>query len=506
MSRPPLLVQKFGGTSVSTADRRQQVVARVRQARADGRQVAVVISALGRRGDPYATDTLLDLLRGDGGSVDPRDYDLMFTCGEAIAVALLSHVFKRSGIPAVGLTSAQARIFTDGHHVESEIVRVDTARLRALLAEGQVPVITGGQGVAPDTLDYTTLGRGGSDTSAVALGAALGAERVDIFTDVSGVAVVDPRLVPGARTLTRVSYETMFELARFGAKVVHPRAILTGWHGRTPLAVRSTFTPDPGTLIGDVEDEAPIVGLAQLPPMETSALPAGSVPQAVRDEWEQRHLVMSVVDSKSGLLLVGATADKAADLRRLEAGETFSTGRRIGPACWVSVVGESGALREQLPRLTTRLAQHAVEVYGCEIGGIRCTFVLPEAARPRAVALMHDAIWTDEEPIDSSRGAPAVFAHGGDAPNASLPLGPGPGPGPASSDRREWPACVARACVGPSGARRGLPARVRRTGPHGACRRASGPRAAPGRSRRSFEGGARDPPGGRRNPRRHQSA
>jgi len=206
MSRVPILVQKFGGTSVSSPDRRQQVAAQVRAAIAAGHQVAIVVSAMGRRGDPYATDTLLDLLRGDGGPVDPRDYDLIFTCGEAISVAVMAHTLKRAGVPAVGLTSAQARIFTDGHHVEADIETIDTTRLRALMAAGQVPVVTGGQGVARDSLDYTTLGRGGSDTSGVALGVALGARRVDIFTDVAGVAVVDPRLVPGARMLRRVSY------------------------------------------------------------------------------------------------------------------------------------------------------------------------------------------------------------------------------------------------------------------------------------------------------------
>src|SRR5450759_1519070 len=284
----PILVQKFGGTSVSTPERRQQVVGHVRRAIADGNRVAIVVSAMGRRGDPYATDTLLDLLRSDGGPVEPDDYDLMFTCGEAISAAVMSQALKRAGIPAVGLTAAQARIYTDGQHVEASIEEIDTSRLHALMAAGQVPVVTGGQGVARDTLDYTTLGRGGSDTSGVALGVALGACRVDIFTDVEGIAVVDPRLVPGARMLTRVSYAAMHELARFGAKVVHPRALMTGWAGRTPVVIRSTFSDAPGTMIGEVEDEAPIVGLALLPAMETVVLPAGAVNTATREAWERR--------------------------------------------------------------------------------------------------------------------------------------------------------------------------------------------------------------------------
>ena len=388
----PILVQKFGGTSVSTPERRQQVVGHVRRAIADGHQLAIVVSAMGRRGDPYATDTLLDLLRSDGGPVEPDDYDLMFTCGEAISAAVMSQALKRAGIPAVGLTAAQARIYTDGQHVEASIEEIDTSRLHTLMAAGQVPVVTGGQGVARDTLDYTTLGRGGSDTSGVALGVALGACRVDIFTDVEGVAVVDPRLVPGARMLTRVSYAAMHELARFGAKVVHPRALMTGWAGRTPVVIRSTFSDAPGTMIGEVEDEAPIVGLALLPAMETVVLPAGAVNTATREAWERRRLVLSLCDSRSGGLFVGAADDKRAELRDAVA-EARSEPRRIeGRCCWLSVVGEPGAVREHHPRWLTRLEQQAISVYGFELAERRCTYVIPEAARARAATLLHDSL------------------------------------------------------------------------------------------------------------------
>lgn len=388
----PILVQKFGGTSVSTPERRQQVVGHVRRAIADGNRVAIVVSAMGRRGDPYATDTLLDLLRSDGGPVEPDDYDLMFTCGEAISAAVMSQALKRAGIPAVGLTAAQARIYTDGQHVEASIEEIDTSRLHTLMAAGQVPVVTGGQGVARDTLDYTTLGRGGSDTSGVALGVALGACRVDIFTDVEGVAVADPRLVPGARMLTRVSYAAMHELARFGAKVVHPRALLAGWKGRTPMVVRSTFSEAAGTVIGDVEDEAPIVGLALLPPMETVVLPAGALDAATRDTWERVRLVMSIGDRGGAELMVGATDDKRAELRDALRETAVEPVRSAGRCCWLSVVGEAGALREHHSQWVTRFGQQAIAIYGHELTERRCTYVIPETARARAATLLHDTL------------------------------------------------------------------------------------------------------------------
>ncbi len=391
MSHAPVLVQKFGGTSVATSERRALVVEKVRRARAEGFAVAIVVSAMGRRGEPYATDTLLDLLRADGGPVAPADYDLMFTSGEAIAVAVVSQALKRAGIPAVGMTSAQARIFTDGLHVEASITRIDTSRLVSLMAAGQVPVVTGGQGVAPATLDFTTLGRGGSDTSGVALGAALKAQRVDIFTDVDGVAVVDPRIVPGARVLSRVSYAAMHELARFGARVIHPRALATAWTSRTPVVVRSTFSEAPGTLVDEVEDESPLVGLAALPPMETVMLPAGAVDRSTRAAWEQVRLVMSIEDGGGTGLLVGADDDKASDMRAALAETAALPVRSVGRCCWLSVVGDAAALESHHRRVLARFGDHAITPLACELTARRSTYVIPEETRARAMALAYEA-------------------------------------------------------------------------------------------------------------------
>jgi aspartate kinase len=384
MSASPILVQKFGGTSVSTPERRQQVVAHVRRGREDGYQVAIVVSAMGRRGDPYATDTLLDLLRADGGPVAPDDYDLIFTCGEAISVAVMSQALKRAGIPAIGLTAAQARIYSDGTHREADVEQI--------LAEGIVPVITGGQAVVSTSLDFTTLGRGGSDTSGVAVGIALGACRVEIFTDVDGVATADPRLVPGARTLSRVSYEAMHELARFGAKVVHPRALAAGRIGRTPIVVRSTFSEAPGTLLADVEDERPLVGVAALPPMDTVVLPAGAVDQATRDTWERSRLVMSIIDSASGEIVAGAADDKAGELCDALREAELEPTRRLGRCCWLSVVGEAAALEAYHAGWAARFSEHAIEVYAYEFSGRRVTYVVPETARARAAERLHETI------------------------------------------------------------------------------------------------------------------
>jgi aspartate kinase len=386
----PILVQKFGGTSIATPEARQRVVSHVARAREDGYQVAVVLSAMGRRGDPYATDTLLDLLRAESEEVDPGDYDLMFSCGEAIATALVSQVLKKAGIPSIGLTSAQARIYTDGNHVEAEIIEVESSRLHSLMAADLVPVVTGCQGVARRTLDYTTLGRGGSDTSGVALGVALHASRVDIFTDVPGVATIDPRLVAGARILKKVSYASMYEMARYGARVVHPRALMTGWKGKTPMMVRSTFSEAPGTLIDDVRDESPLVGIAVLPPMHTLTLAPDSLDAERREDWERRHLVMSLADAKSGQLLVGASAEKFPGLRRALDAAGIAPTQSESTCCWLSMVGQPSAVRDRVPRTLGLFREQAIEVCGYEVTDRRCTFVIPEAARERAARLVYD--------------------------------------------------------------------------------------------------------------------
>lgn len=392
MNRAPILVQKFGGTSVATAEGRQRVIAHVRRARDDGYRVTVVASAMGRRGDPYATDTLLDLLHAEGPGVDPRDYDLMFTCGEAISVALLAHAMKGAGVPAVGLTSAQARIYTDGRHVEAEVEGIDTRRLRAIMDDGLVPIVTGGQGVARGTLDYTTLGRGGSDTSGVALGVALHAERVEIFSDVPGVATADPRVVPGARVLPVVSYAAMHEMARFGAKILHPRALVAGWRGRTPVAVRPTFDSTPGTIVADIPDEQPIVGLALLRGMRTVALAPGTVDAACRDEWERRHLVMGIGDASTGQLLLAAGSDKLEAFCRLLAEVEARPALNPSPCCWLSVIGDASAVQAATPRALGLLRGQGIDVQGHEVTERRATFVIPDdAAEPAARALHADA-------------------------------------------------------------------------------------------------------------------
>jgi len=264
-----LIVQKFGGTSVATELSRACLAAKVAAARARGDEVVVVVSAMGRRGAPYATDTLLDLLAAAETRADPLTSDLLVSCGETISACLMSALLRSKGVGAVPMTAYTAGIRAEGPFLDATPTGADAQAIRARLAEGKVPVICGFQAVGP-TGEIVTLGRGGSDTSAVAVGVALGADFVDIYTDVPGVAKADPRVVPDAPFMEFLDYESMFRMAKYGARVLHDKSALIAERAGALVRVRSTFDDGPGTLIGPEGSKAgrrspDFIGLATSP-------------------------------------------------------------------------------------------------------------------------------------------------------------------------------------------------------------------------------------------------
>jgi aspartate kinase len=246
----PIVVQKFGGTSVGSAEGRVAVSARVREAIAAGCTPVVVVSAMGRAGAPYATDTLLSLL--DGRDAVPREADLLAACGEVISAVVVAHDLRADGVPAMALTGAEAGVLTDGEFGRATVLAVDPGPLRAAIASGVVPVVTGFQGVSAAG-ELTTLGRGGSDTSACAIGAALGASSVEIYTDVDGVMSADPKVCPEVRVLDALQFEELFQMARAGAKVMHAPAAEMAMNAGVPVWVRNTYTAARGTIVADAE-------------------------------------------------------------------------------------------------------------------------------------------------------------------------------------------------------------------------------------------------------------
>jgi aspartate kinase len=250
-----LVVQKFGGTSVGDADRIRAVADHVARSRRNGDDVVVVVSAMGK-----TTDDLLRLASDVSRIQPPRELDMLLTSGERVSMALLVMALAELAIDAVSFTGSQAGIITDTTHTKATIIEVRADRLRDALTSGRVPVVAGFQGVSTDR-DVTTLGRGGSDTTAVAMAAALGADACEIYTDVPGIFTSDPRIVPEARRLSRVSFEEMLEIAASGGRVLSLRSVEFARNHHVPLHVRSSFTWEPGTWVVEEDEsmEQPVV-------------------------------------------------------------------------------------------------------------------------------------------------------------------------------------------------------------------------------------------------------
>jgi len=243
-----IVVQKFGGTSVSTSKRRRQVVEKIISAKKDAKSVVVVVSAIGRKGEPYSTDTLIELVEDLKENISNRELDLLLSCGEIISGVLLTGLLQHKGYKAICLTGAQAGIVTDKKHGCARIIKVKPDVILNYLNQDYIVVVAGYQGITEDG-EITTLGRGGSDTTAAALGVALNAEVIEIYTDVNGLKTADPHIAKEAKTLDKVTYNEVCQLAYEGARVIHPRAVEIAMQGNIPIRIKCTFTNEPGTLV-----------------------------------------------------------------------------------------------------------------------------------------------------------------------------------------------------------------------------------------------------------------
>jgi len=268
-----ILVQKFGGSSLTTEDCRMRAIYHMEKAIDEGYALVVVVSAMGRKGDPYATDTLLQLVRSNGHQLPSRETDMLMHTGEIISATVMCSMLHARGIKATILTGGQANIITSDDFSNAQITAIDPSRILQDLEAGHVVIVPGFQGRTAKW-EITTLGRGGSDTTATALGVALQAEMVDIFTDVEGIMTADPRIVEEAQPLSMVTYTEICNMAHLGAKVIHPRAVEIAMQANVPIRVRSTFSDDPGTLVTTMHEigkleysvhDRVVMGIAHVP-------------------------------------------------------------------------------------------------------------------------------------------------------------------------------------------------------------------------------------------------
>ncbi|MCA1062426.1 aspartate kinase (plasmid) [Cytobacillus spongiae] len=266
-----VIVQKFGGTSVRNEAGRLKALSHTKKAIEKGYKVVVVVSAMGRKGEPYATDSLLSLIGGKNTSISKREQDLLLSCGEIISSLVFSNMLLENGIRSTALTGAQAGFRTNDDFNNAKIVEMRCSRLLKELETHDAVVVAGFQGATKDG-DVTTIGRGGSDTSASALGVALKAEYIDIFTDVEGIMTADPRISSKARPIQVASYNEVCNMAYQGAKVIHPRAVEIAMNSNVPIRIRSTYSDGEGTLVTTLENTKahkefrnhPVTGIAHV--------------------------------------------------------------------------------------------------------------------------------------------------------------------------------------------------------------------------------------------------
>lgn len=261
-----ILVQKFGGTSVSSPEKRKLVINKIVKAKNAGYSPVIVVSAMGRKGAPYATDTLLSLICENFKNDNPLASDLLMNCGEIVSTVVVCNDLYLKNVSAVPLTGGQAGIITDNTFNNAAVKEVDTKQLLKIVEDNKIPVVAGFQGISQDGF-MTTLGRGGSDVTAALLGVALKAEGIEIYTDVDGIMTADPRIVENASLIKEISYNEVFQFADQGAKVIHPRAVEIAMKGNIPLVVKNTMGDSDGTFInsiGSVNIDNVITGITHM--------------------------------------------------------------------------------------------------------------------------------------------------------------------------------------------------------------------------------------------------
>lgn len=396
-----IAVLKFGGTSVATREDRVVAYRRVRDAREAGFATVAVVSAMGRSPEAYATDTLLGLVEGRMGS---SNADLLLAAGELISAAVFAEELCAEGIEAVALSGAQAGIVTDARHGDATVLRVEPRTILELLDRGVVPVIAGFQGAAEDGR-ITTLGRGGSDLSAIAIGHALDAQRVDIYTDVSGAMTADPRRVPDARTIERASLAEMTELANHGAKVMHHKAAEFANRTGTSYTVKGLRT-DRGTLVDErVNEQRPVTGVTSTGRVTWVRIIRGDIESPQRRMETELEMFRRVAEAKisidqvtinqAGVAFV-VEGDRGGEIRHLLGDLNLAV--RIREGCSkLSIVGMGMRYAPGVVhRVVDALSRADVEIIHCTDSNVTISILVPADHVTRAERAVHEKFALDQ--------------------------------------------------------------------------------------------------------------
>ncbi len=397
-----LIVQKYGGSSVADAERIKSVARRIASTRDEGNQVVVVVSAMGD-----TTDELIKLAYQVDSCPSDRELDVLLSTGEIVSSTLLAMALKSLGHAAISLSGAQAGIKTDAAHSRARILGIDPGRVVRELEKGKIVIVAGFQGIT-DEMDITTLGRGGSDTTAVALAVSLGAGVCQIYTDVDGIYTADPRLVPEAHSLDEMGYEEMLELATYGARVMHPRAVELGELYKVPILVASSFTGSPGTLIhggtsmemrnkvtGIAHDlnvaKITVVGVPDRPGIASSVFEPLAKAGVSVDTIVQNASIHNITDLT--FTVTKSDLDKAMEVVRPIAGSINA--RQCASDSKLGKVSIIGTGMQNTPgyaaRMFSALSEQGINIQLITTSEIRITCIIDEAKIEEAVRTLHKA-------------------------------------------------------------------------------------------------------------------
>ena len=397
-----LIVQKYGGSSVADAEKIKSIARRIAAARDEGNQVVVVVSAMGD-----TTDELINLAYQIDSCPSDRELDVLLSTGEIVSSTLLAMALKSLGHAAISLSGAQAGIKTDAAHSRARILGIDPGRVVRELEKGKIVIVAGFQGIT-DEMDITTLGRGGSDTTAVALAVSLGAGVCQIYTDVDGIYTADPRLVPEAHSLDEMGYEEMLELATYGARVMHPRAVELGELYKVPILVASSFTGSPGTLIhggtsmemrnkvtGIAHDlnvaKITVVGVPDRPGVASSVFEPLAKAGVSVDTIVQNASIHNITDLT--FTVTKSDLDKAMEVVRPIAGSINA--RQCASDSKLGKVSIIGTGMQNTPgyaaRMFSALSEQGINIQLITTSEIRITCIIDEARIEEAVRTLHKA-------------------------------------------------------------------------------------------------------------------
>jgi aspartate kinase len=407
-----IIVQKFGGTSVRDEHGRNLARKHIEKALNDGYKVVVVVSAMGRKGDPYATDTLLSLVDGSNACITKREQDMLMACGEIISSVVFTNMLNKHGIKATALTGAQAGFRTNDDHTNAKIIEMRCERLLNELKEHDVVVVAGFQGAAKNG-DVTTIGRGGSDTSAAALGAALNAEWIDIFTDVEGVMTADPRIVKNARPLDVVTYTEICNMAYQGAKVIHPRAVEIAMQAKVPIRIRSTYSDSPGTLVtslgkkGSDIKERLVTGIAHVANITQIKVFAKEGRYDLQAEVFKAMANEGISVDFINISPNGVVYTVSSDLadRAIQALEKLGYDPVVTRGCAkVSTVGAGIAgVPGVTAKIVTALSEKGIQILQSADSHTTIWVLVKEEDLEKAVNALHDAFHLSEEPLKTEQ-------------------------------------------------------------------------------------------------------